>query len=590
MHPTNVTELPIFTPKHLPPVRRPTMFRGEFMITKIKISSGTLILTTSLFVAAFCNIAFFKNAVEVYGVTLPSLLFMASLFVYITSIFVFVLSAVCHRRLTKPILTFFLLLASVVAYFSLRYGTIFDGNMIANVFETDTGEASDLFTPWLAIYVILLGALPSLLIWRANLVHPDWKTETKARLKLVGMTAAALAFTFLPFSANYASMLREHREIASKINPTFALYSTFKLAMRSIPQSRTQHVTIGADAKIPPTDVHRELIIMVVGETARADHWSMNGYPRETTPLLKQEGVTNFPDFWSCDTSTAKSVPCMFSNLGRAGFDVRKAQNSDNALDVLARAGVSVLWRDNNSSSKGVADRVPYEDYKTSKKNPLCTDIECRDEGMLDGLQKYIDAQKGDILIVLHQMGNHGPAYYKRYPAAFERFTPVCQTNDLGSCTHDEIINAYDNAILYTDYFLSRVIGLLKNNDDKFETAMLYVSDHGESLGEYGLYLHATPYMLAPDAQRHVPAVIWLGKNMKNNDVRVETLNERSKRRWSHDNIFATLLGFFEINSTVYDAHMDLLEHQPDEDSKTQAAAPRQAKPNPAPASPLARG
>lgn len=563
---------------------------GKNMMTRTTVSSETLILATSLFVAVFCNIAFFTNAVEVYGISLSSILFMASLFVYITSIFILVLSATCHRRLTKPVLTLFLVLASIVAYFATRYGTIFDGNMIANVFETDAGEAGDLLTPELALYVVLLGVLPSLAIWRTTIVQQDWKTETKARIKLVGVTAAALTVTFLPFSANYASMMREHREIDSKINPTFALYSTFKLAMRSLPQKHAQHIAVGTDAEIPPTDVHRELVIMVVGETARADHWSMNGYPRETTPLLKQEGVTNFPDFWSCDTSTAKSVPCMFSNLGRAKFDVKTAQNSDNALDVLSRAGVSVLWRDNNSSSKGVADRVPYEDFKSSKKNPLCTDTECRDEGMLDGLQKYIDAQTGDILIVLHQMGNHGPAYYKRYPEAFERFTPVCRTNDLGSCTHDEIINAYDNAILYTDYFLSRVISLLKSNDDKFETAMLYVSDHGESLGEYGLYLHATPYMLAPDAQRHVPATIWLGKNMKKHDVRVEAMEERSKRRWSHDNIFATLLGLFEINSSTYDARMDLLEHLPEDGTVTQAATPRQAKPQPAPDAALARG
>ena len=552
------------------------------MIARTPVSSGTLILATSLFVALFCNIAFFTSAAEIYGVSFSSILFMASLLVYITSIFILVLSAVCHRRTTKPVLMLFLVLASIVAYFATGYGTIFDANMIANVFETDAREAGDLLTPKLALYVILLGVLPSLAIWRANIAQPDWKTETKARLKLVGMTAAAMAVAFFPFSANYASMMREQRDLANKINPTFALYSTFKLAMRSIPKGRVQHVAVGTDARIPPTDVHRELVIMVVGETVRADHWSMNGYPRETTPLLRREEIINFSDFWSCDTSTAKSVPCMFSNLGRAKFNVSRAQNSDNALDILARAGVSVLWRDNNSSSKGVADRVPYEDFKSSKNNPLCTDSECRDVGMLDGLQKYIDAQKGDIIIVLHQMGNHGPAYYKRYPAEFERFTPVCRTNDLGSCTHEEIVNAYDNAILYTDYFLSRVIALLKNNDAKFETAMLYVSDHGESLGEYGLYLHATPYMLAPEAQRHVPAVIWLGKNMKD-DIRIDTIQERRERRWSHDNIFATLLGFFEIDSNAYDAHMDLLEHRPEGAGGTPAAAAGQAKPDPAP-------
>jgi lipid A ethanolaminephosphotransferase len=218
------------------------------------------------------------------------------------------------------------------------------------------------------------------------------------------------------------------------------------------------------------------------------------------------------------------------------------------------------LWRDNNSDSKGVAVRGVYEDFKTSLMNPACDEVECRDEGLLHGLQQHIDAQKGDILIVLHQMGNHGPAYYKRYPKAFEHFTPVCRTNDLGSCTSQEIINAYDYAILYTDYLLSKVIDLLKKNDDRFETAMLYVSDHGESLGEYGVYLHGMPYALAPDAQKHVPAVMWIGKHMKH-DFRLDGMEERRMRRWSHDNIFSTLLGLFEIETAAYDTGKDLFEH-----------------------------
>lgn len=239
---------------------------------------------------------------------------------------------------------------------------------------------------------------------------------------------------------------------------------------------------MGNDAKTPSNDPDRELVIMVVGETGRADHWSLNGYGHETNPLLSREDVINFPDFWSCGTFTSYSVPCMFSRLGREQFTPEKAKDEDNVLDILQRAGVSVLWRDNNSNSKGVADRVAYEDFKKPDKNPVCDEGECRDEGMLHGLQEYIDAQKGDIMIVLHQMGNHGPAYYKRYPKAFERFTPACQTNDLGSCSKEEINNAYDNAIIYTDYFLSKAIALLKRNDKKFETAMLYVADHGESL------------------------------------------------------------------------------------------------------------
>ena len=317
---------------------------------------------------------------------------------------------------------------------------------------------------------------------------------------------------------------------------------------------------MGPDAKVPPGDHDRELVIMIVGETAHADRWSLNDYGRMTNPLLAREDVINFPNFWACGTSTSVSVPCMFSRLGRGGFKADAAKSEDNALDILHRAGVSILWRDNNSDSKGVAERVTYEDFRSPRMNPVCDEVECRDEGMLHGLQKYIDVQKGDILIVLHQMGNHGPAYYKRYPKAFERFTPVCRTNDLGSCTSEEINNAYDNAILYTDYVLAKVIELLKANDDRFETAMLYVSDHGESLGEYGVYLHGMPYALAPTAQKHVPALMWLGKHMKH-DLRLDGIEERRLRRWSHDNIFATLLGLFEIESDAYDPDKDLFEH-----------------------------
>ncbi len=523
-------------------------------------SSGVLITAVAVFVAAFCNVAFYKEAFRIYGFTGHSVLLGTALFVTLSCIFVLFLSALCHRISVKPVLIAFLLISATIAYFTNAYGTIFDTAMLSNVFQTDTAEARDLLSWQLVLYIVSLGIVPSLALWYAPLEKPHWMTETVARLKLAGAAALALCAIYAGFGAHISSLVREHRGVVSKVNPGFAIVSAIKLAAQSAPSGPHVHRVVGADAVKPGVDGHHELIIVVVGETARADHWQLNGYTRETTPLLKKEdGLYNFPDFWSCGTSTAISVPCMFSNLGRGHFESGKAMQTDNALDVLARAGVSILWRDNNSSSKGVADRVRYEDFKTPKLNPVC-DEECRDEGMLSGLQEYIDAQTGDILIVLHQMGNHGPAYYKRYPKAFEVFTPVCMTNDLGSCSTQEISNAYDNALRYTDHFLSKVIELLKKNDHRFETAMFYVSDHGESLGEYGVYLHGMPYALSPEAQRHVPAVLWLGSQIKR-DILVSSLAARSRMTWSHDNIFSTLLGLFEIRTEAYDAKMDILEH-----------------------------
>ncbi len=274
---------------------------------------------------------------------------------------------------------------------------------------------------------------------------------------------------------------------------------------------------------------------------------------------MKQEDVISYKNFWSCGTSTAVSVPCIFSIYSRSEYDSSKVQSTENVLDILQRSGVNVLWRDNNSSSKGVALRVPYESFRTADTNPLC-DGECRDEGMLNGLQRYINNHKsGDIFIVLHQLGNHGPAYYKRYPESFERFTPVCKTNQLEECSKEEVNNTYDNIILYTDYFLSKVIALLKENSANFETGMMYVSDHGESLGENRLFLHGLPYLFSPEEQRHVPAIMWFGESF--DDMDITALQQKSGKRYSHDNLFHTILALLEIETNVYDSEMDILKN-----------------------------
>jgi lipid A ethanolaminephosphotransferase len=246
----------------------------------------------------------------------------------------------------------------------------------------------------------------------------------------------------------------------------------------------------------------------------------------------------------------------MFSMYNKDDYEDEKGYTKENLLDVLKHAGINVLWRDNNSDSKGVALRVEYEDYKSPQANSQC-DIECRDVGMLDGLQEYIDAQQGDILIVLHQMGNHGPAYYKRYPKSFEQFTPVCETSQLEECSEEQINNAYDNVILYTDYFLTKVIDLLKQNSSTFETAMLYVSDHGESLGEKGVYLHGLPGFLAPEEQTHVATILWIGDNY--DEIDAESVRLKAGRDYSHDNIFHTVLGLMEVDTKLYNRDMDII-------------------------------
>ena len=301
-------------------------------------------------------------------------------------------------------------------------------------------------------------------------------------------------------------------------------------------------------------------MILVIGEAVRADHFSLNGYSRLTNPLLQKEDVISFANMYSSGTATAFSVPCMFSIYPREECSEQKAGASENLLDVLQHAGVHVLWRDNNSDSKGVAARVAYEDFKATDRNPA-VEGEPRDVGMLAGLQAYIDQQKtGSIFIVLHQMGNHGPAYYKRYPSAFEKFKPVARTNELGSSSPQEIINAYDNALLCTDDFLARVIQLLQKNSGRFRSAMIYSSDHGESLGENGLYLHGMPYRFAPEEQKRVATLFWFSKGLESEAARFRKARDLPL---SHSVLFHTVLGLLGVQTKVYDPGLDIAKLAP---------------------------
>ena len=513
-------------------------------------------LLATAFLVLFTNHAFFRNVTAAYPGSPQTLVFTVSLGILLAGFIMLLLTLLTWKPVTRPLLIVFLLLSSVTAYFMDSYNVVIDTGMIRNIVQTDARESIDLFDYRLLVYVLLLGILPALFVLRAPITFRPLAYELVAKLKVGALIVLVIVAQLLLFSKAYASFFREHKPLRYYSNPLTSLWSAGKYLAEGAHSGPLVVEALGRDAAQAAGHTHRELIILVLGEAARADHFSLNGYERETNPLLAKEGIISLVNMQACGTSTAVSVPCIFSGLGRSHYSDDKARHRENLLDVLTHAGIRVLWRDNNSSSKGVADRVPYEDFKTPEHNPVC-DEECRDEGMLAGLQEYIDGTgSGDIFIVLHQMGNHGPAYYKRYPQAFEKFTPVCRTSQLEDCSNEEIDNAYDNAILYTDYFLSKVIALLRQNDGRFETAMVYISDHGESLGENGIYLHGLPWIMAPDVQKNVGALLWFGENF--DEIDVATLQANSLHPWSHDNIFHTVLGLLEVDTAVYDPALDI--------------------------------
>jgi len=353
-------------------------------------------------------------------------------------------------------------------------------------------------------------------------------------------------------------------------NPIVPVWSTVRVVTRPL-WSRPKPlvpITAGtalgashaADSDRPP------LLVLVVGETARSDHFALNGYPRDTTPELAARGVLSFRNVWSCGTSTLASVPCMFSSLGKAKFEARQADH-ENLLDVVQAAGMAVLWLDNQAGCKSVCARVGSASTNDLAGTPaaarLCADGECLDEALLEGLDARLAALPAErrskgVLLVMHQMGSHGPAYGRRSTEAYKRFKPECRTTTLGDCVPAELINVYDNSIAYADHVLARTIDWAKAQAG-YAPALLYVSDHGESLGEYGVYLHGVPYPFAPDAQKHVAMVAWLGDGTAaRSRIDAGCLRGRLDEAFSHDNLYHSVLGLLDVTTPTYDRRLDI--------------------------------
>lgn len=438
------------------------------------------------------------------------------------------------------------------------YGTIYDDAMIINILQTNSDEAFDLLSSSFFVYLAIGFLIPIIIVKKINLTYPDRLKDFVTRIGLILVSILLMGLTIALQPKQFATFFREHKSIRYYVNPIHPIFTASRLFVEQAFAKNQTFTVIGKEAKVR-TNSPKSLTIFIVGETARADHFELNGYNRATNPLLKNEEVLSFTNVASCGTSTAHSVPCMFSDLGRKNFDRATAKWRSNLLDILnATNEFKILWRDNNSSSKGVADRVLYQDYQSNVVNTICDPEGCRDEGMLIGLDDFIkENSHKNIFIVLHQIGNHGPAYFKRYPLTFEKFTPICNTSELNECSNQKIINTYDNALLYTDYFLTKTIQLLKKYDNEFQTLMWYESDHGESLGENGVYLHSIPYSIAPKEQTHVPRILWLGSKLTpiKNELKKKISND-----YSHDNIFHSVLDILNIDAKIKDKNLSIFK------------------------------
>ncbi|PQA83392.1 phosphoethanolamine transferase [Limnohabitans sp. TS-CS-82] len=530
-------------------------------------SAFFLILLASVWLAVFGNVALWRSLTQLPDLKgWHGLLFGAAFALIIASATTALLSLLAWRWTLKPAISLLLLLAAFATYYMLMYGIVVDTPMVTNVFQTDAREARDQLSWRLGVTVLFLAVLPMIWLWRQPTTYASIGTQVMRNVLLcVAALTVTLGTTQLVFQ-DFASLMRNHTQLRYQINPLNSVYALLDLTVVPSDQPSGPLQPLGVDAHITPRTgaaQHPPLLLFVLGETARSANFSLNGYARLTNPLLAKENVTSFTQVASCGTSTAESVPCMFSHLGREGY-AKRSHDFENWLDVLQRAGYAVLWMDNQSGCKGQCDRIPNLNTSELKLPDQCEDGECRDTVMLTQLDKELaklpsERRARGTVVVMHQMGSHGPAYFKRTPAAFKPFVPECTDTSLSQCNQAQVVNAYDNTLVFTDYFLSRAIGWLKDKEKTAATALFYVADHGESLGENNLYLHGLPYAMAPAEQKQVPLITWLSPTFETQSrIKTSCLQKQRDRALSHDHLFHSVLGLMAVKTEVYQPTLDL--------------------------------
>jgi len=533
----------------------------------VPINSVLFAALWALIFVVFYNTAFFDSVNQtVNSFSASGGLFTASLALLLWSITFIFLNLIVIPYVVRPLFILLIIGAAATSYFMNTYGVVIHKLMIQNVVETDVGEVSGLLSFTLIGYLFVLGVIPLLLLFRTRVVYATPVREIFNKLKALGVALLIIVSLIAGMSAQYSSFFREHKDIRQRANPLNFVYAS--IAYFSASNAPKVVASIGTDAKLNESALAQKkpvLLVVVVGETARADRFAINGYERDTNPQLTQKNIINYNNVFSCGTETAVSVPCMFSLLDRKNYSDKKAKSQESVLDVFKHAGIPVYWRDNNSSCKGACDRVEYENVQEWKIPELCNDKECFDNVLLHELDKKLEQLTGgsprSSVIVLHQKGTHGPDYYHRYPESAEFFVPACHTNQLQDCSEDELNNAYDNTIRYTDQFLAKTIDWLAANESTYNTAMVYLSDHGESLGENGLYLHGMPYMIAPKEQKHIPFFFWFSAGFEQDaGLQRDCLISNTHNEYSQDNLFHTLLGLMGVSTQVYQAELDMVQ------------------------------
>ena len=502
----------------------------------LKITHFVLLMSFLNFL--FFHFPFFKfvfNNVDYKSFNGITIIISLIILMLVLNAFVFFLIFFLSRFVGKFLLVLFFIINSIAVYFINTYSVILDESMIGNVLNTDYAESSSFFSIKLILYIILFGILPSIYIIKVKIINVTVK-------KFLTITSLTLLFILGLVFANSSNVLwidKNSKTLGGLAMPWCYSVNISLFYVHKSQKNEKEILLPNATIK----DNQKSIVVLVIGESARSENFSLYGYKKNTNPLLsKTPNVFHF-NATSGATYTSAGVKCILEHT-----------RTDDLYEILPnylfRNNVEVIWRSTNWGEPP----VHIKNYQNREAlMPNCKGEGCNyDEVLLSGLKEQIVAsKKNKILIVLHTSTSHGPTYSKKYPPQFETFKPVCNSVELGNCSQTELINAYDNTIVYTDYILSNVIEDLKQLKE-YKSAMIFVSDHGESLGEKNLYMHGLPLSIAPKEQYEIPFIVWLSDN--------SSKQLKPNKIVSQNYVFHSVLNFLNIQSPIYNEKMNIFK------------------------------
>lgn len=523
----------------------------------LTLTPFVLTLLVGAFIMAAHNLTFWSRLHTVFP---DNLRLLASFGFAIFVMQMFLITLLSPRWLQRPVLVALLILGAVSSYYQDVLGATVDREMIQNAVTTTVTESKHLITLPFVTHLVLWGLLPAAFVLWVPLRRVGYLRAGLGWAAALVLYGALFAGTLFSDAKNLMAAGREHQEVIVAIQPFTPARAIYRYSNMML-KKPTVTAAFGRDARPGPLLAASDkpvLMVLWVGETARAQNWGMNGYARDTTPELAKRGVVNFTDVTSCGTATAVSMPCMFSHLTREEYSFDGGLSSENLADVMAHAGFKVEWWDNNTGDKDIALRQSQHPMSDRTDPEFCGRGECTDGVFLKLIEEKAASITQNTVLILHQIGSHGPSYFLRYPEDKAIFTPACATPEVAKCSAEELTNAYDNTLHYTDWVMAQSIDIL-NAATRVNPMMFYASDHGESLGEGGLYLHGAPWFMAPAQQTKVPMVMWMADRYQTAlGLPQDCLAAQSDAPLSHDNMFSTVLGFADIITDVRVQALDL--------------------------------